>query len=177
LYLRERVRAREVPTERVALAAALGHPAAGLAARAPTLMDWQQLVKAISKCGTEALVRAQIAVARRVIERFATAVDRPPETNLYTAGAAVLAAESWLLCPCPACAEAALVAADQSIVGPIRFNRLSVARNAALMVQASTLREARRCATIGLDDRDVVAVALVPWLLGIRDPVAARRRG
>ncbi|MBX3465907.1 MAG: hypothetical protein KF878_03285 [Planctomycetes bacterium] len=167
LYLAERARAGDLAAERLALAAALGHEAARRAAPSPPATDDdQRLVKAVSTCGVEALVRAQVALARWSLGALAMARDRPPEPALAAAALAIGAAEAWLRCPCDRCVRAAQVAADQRLAGSVRFSGLLAARHAALMVGAESLRHARRHATFGLGQVEVLRRELVPWLLG-----------
>lgn len=108
-WLLERARTGELPGERLALAAWLGHAPARLAlgGHAPHApQELESWVRGLGRWGPEALARAALAAARCVLPCW---TQRHPDAR---PAAALAAVEAWLEDPGPARAAAALSAAD-----------------------------------------------------------------
>jgi len=229
-WLRERARSGELAPERLALAARLGHAAAG--PPGPGLVGLAEVAAGLDVAGR---MRAAVAVARQRLASW-----RAVFPNDSRPAGAIAAAEAWLRCPCrrhaQASAQAAVVAKHAAdywrywLAGPRKPARAPVtqlaAEHAARLAAwacplfesgqerfarwgdlAATLAALRAdpgadhpfdpalgpvlaaelppeadgaAALAAVGYRPVVEVLrreLVPWLLGVGDPVRSRGRG
>ncbi|MGE0708021.1 MAG: hypothetical protein AB7N76_17575 [Planctomycetota bacterium] len=194
--LRARARAGQLP--RLRLAAYLGHELAReLLSQPPTILPWRlettaNLVAGLYAYGAEACVRACLALAP-LAPREPTAVwsrwDIPPALR----GAARDAARSWARCPCEECPERArevngqvTAALAKAAEGRLwRGERAVCYRPEAFASRIAAAGEwsprkgvettdAARFVTETRDEaaRSAVLAALVPWALGLSDPLA-----
>ncbi len=177
----ERVRRGELERERLRLAAHVGDPAArmALAADAPPLpADLRACVRGLEAWGMDALVRAALAAAGRVLHLV-------PEPAVGWSRGAVEAIAAWLACPCdPHRVELQRLAsapppfavnAPAAVLAAVNMaestSRTAFARHAVAAAEGALDAEARvddPAGEVALALRD----GLVPWALGARDPAA-----
>lgn len=167
-YLRERVRAGELQADRLEVAALCGDEAARTALRfvpQASAPAGPVLVARLAGLGQEALVRAQIASALRVLGLVDSLSDQPSAEAIDACKAALNAAVAWVQCPCVPHARVAADRAAGVSIGPIRFSGLLAARSAALAAAASDARAAREVVRLSTADLPRLRQDLVPWLL------------
>lgn len=104
-YLAERVRVGDLTSERLSLAAYVGHPAAAKAigdGPSDTLLDPIELVEGLERWGRAVTVRACVAAATSILRWWER--DHPTDGSVARTLEAVRA---WTDCPCSSHADAA----------------------------------------------------------------------
>lgn len=187
--LRERVRIGASTEELVRLAAWLGDTAAQALSPSPVEQpgDARELLARLRVHGWDALIRAQLAIARAAFEE---AGGEPTAQQLE----GVQAAERWLGKPCERHAEAGRLAwkALSKERSSVSFAALVPSRAVFLAWTYSTstevdtaqrvsanqtmmlIRDLERAGQPFASLRASICAELVPWALGLRDPVAER---
>jgi hypothetical protein len=194
--LLERVRAGDLDPDGLRLAAYLGDPGAREAlgadapAAPPDLGDWAVGI-APSGAGArdpwtrEALARVAAAAARAALPAWE---EQHPNDRLPRR--TVEAIEEWILCPCEDHAEAALHCSrstrEEEGTGwlerilealPPREALLAVQRAARIPLSPAAMPSVVMCAARATSEETIRAAireALLPWALGLGDPLRAR---
>jgi hypothetical protein len=185
-WLRERLRAGRIPTERLRLAAVVGHPAACRALGCEPLVDPAALGAAVAGHGREALLRALLALARAALPAWEQRFPRDDRPRI-----ALEAAQGEAGCPCPRhrAAVAGRLGAAADAWAAARQVPAQRAAQAALLCQRAAAVAARspagaeqdaddlRAAILAAGDlepparvRALLRAALAPWALGYPGP-------
>lgn len=176
--LSERLRRGDLALERVELAAYLGHPAAQLCL-AWDIQDsaWPgagnyQLLRGVSRFDKETRVRIAVAGAVSHLTRLGSG-PHMAQLDLDESWETVFAAEAWVLCPCREHQALAQEAASKECFLPFGvFRAASGAAEAAWRRPTQGARAALSAA--GDQARAAVETEVLPWALGLRDPLQER---